>query len=78
MAGAVGTWVVGRVREGLCGLHGHDNLVQFETDRIFLRCASCGHESPGWAIDRATVASRDTKQAPSMFRTNLIGARRVA
>jgi hypothetical protein len=42
-----------RVRQTICGLHGHDNLMQFEKDRLFLQCASCGHESPGWTLDDA-------------------------
>ena len=45
-----GTAVVARVRRIFCGMHGHDNLLQFERDRMFLRCVSCGHESPGWAL----------------------------
>jgi hypothetical protein len=47
---ARGLWA--RALDGLqtavCGLHGHDPLLQFEHGRMFLRCASCGHESPGW------------------------------
>jgi hypothetical protein len=39
-----------RVRQAMCGLHGHDRLVHFEQDRMFLRCVSCGHETPGWEI----------------------------
>jgi hypothetical protein len=37
-----------RLRQMMCGLHGHDTLVQFEQDRMFLRCVSCGHETHGW------------------------------
>ena len=33
----------------VCGLHGHDPLLQVEHGRIFLRCTSCGHETPGWS-----------------------------
>ena len=36
-----------------CGLHGHQMLMQFERTRVFLQCASCGHESPGWALTEA-------------------------
>ena len=32
----------------MCGLHGHDPLLAFEGNRVFLRCTSCGHETPGW------------------------------
>jgi hypothetical protein len=36
----------------VCGLHGHDNLLQFERGRVFLKCTSCGHESPGWNVSQ--------------------------
>ena len=39
------------IREAFCGLHGHDNMLQFEHDRMFLKCVSCGHESPGWELN---------------------------
>lgn len=34
----------------LCGLGGHDTLLQFSRGRMYLKCVSCGHESPGWDI----------------------------
>ena len=38
-----------RVREMLCGLRGHDLMLHFENGRrVYLRCARCGHETPGW------------------------------
>lgn len=40
-----------RVRQFVCGLHGHDTLLQFAADRMFLRCVSCGFETPGWSLD---------------------------
>jgi hypothetical protein len=48
---ARGLWAraVTQLQSAVCGLHGHDLLLQFEPGRIFLRCTSCGHESPGWA-----------------------------
>jgi len=44
------------IRQFLCGLHGHDVLPQFDPNRMYLRCVSCGHESPGWALDGPTPA----------------------
>lgn len=41
---------IARVKQLFCGFHGHDALLQFETDRMFLRCVSCGHETPGWNL----------------------------
>ncbi len=47
---ARGLWA--RALDGLqtavCGLHGHDPLLQFEHGRMFLSCSSCGYQSPGW------------------------------
>ncbi len=36
----------------LCSLHGHDPLLHFDDHRMYLRCASCGHETPGWELDQ--------------------------
>jgi len=40
-----------KVRQGVCGLHGHDALMHFGKNRLSLLCTSCGHESPGWELD---------------------------
>jgi hypothetical protein len=37
------------LQSAVCGLHGHDPLLVFEDGRMFLRCTSCGHQTPGWA-----------------------------
>jgi len=39
-ADGLGGRVIDRLRQVVCGLHGHDTLLQFEQDRMFLRCAS--------------------------------------
>jgi hypothetical protein len=68
------------LRQTLCGLHGHDPLLHFEHERISLRCASCGHETPGWELNEVpptvTVRSDSHRHAPT--RPQLVGARRVA
>ena len=33
-----------------CLLRGHDMLPQFSSNRLFLKCTSCGEESPGWQL----------------------------
>jgi hypothetical protein len=48
-------WIVQRA---LCGLFGHDTLLQFEQHRLSLRCASCGHETTGWAIGEDGARAR--------------------
>lgn len=48
----LGLWprLLAWLRQVWCGLHGHDPLLNFERDRMFLRCTSCGHQTPGWNI----------------------------
>lgn len=41
------TWI----RETLCGLSGHSFELHSEPNRLFLRCADCGQETPGWQVD---------------------------
>ena len=60
-----GERVVYRVREAFCGLHGHDSVLQFQQDRMFLKCFSCGHESPGWELNEpppTVVAAADQRR----------------
>jgi hypothetical protein len=73
------TRVLNHVRQSCCGLHGHDSLLQFERERMFLKCVSCGHESPGWALDKTPriVKARDETRRPSLS-PHLVGARRIA
>jgi hypothetical protein len=49
-APARGLWerAFGHVQAAVCGLHGHDPMLQFEQGRMYLRCSSCGYQSPGW------------------------------
>ena len=50
--GAAGVLVraVGRLGQLLCGLRGHDTVLHFESNRVMMRCTSCGHDTPGWDI----------------------------
>jgi hypothetical protein len=72
--------VLGRVRQLFCALHGHDSLLQFEQERMFLRCVSCGHESPGWELNEAPpiVLNVQDEHPPALVRPQLIRARRIA
>lgn len=77
--GGIASFVLNRAQQAWCGLHGHDNLLQFERDRMFLRCATCGHESPGWDVSESAVACRsDDGRQPALVRTHLLRARRAA
>ena len=83
-AAEVSTGVMDRIRQVWCGLHGHDTLLQFAHDRMFLRCVSCGHETPGWDLNEAppTVVARVEQPCAQpvqpVMRPHLISARRVA
>ena len=49
--GGILTWLSRASRSvssAVCGLGGHDPLLQVEDGRMFLRCTTCGHETPGW------------------------------
>jgi hypothetical protein len=75
-----GARLVVRARQLLCGLKGHDRLLQFEQHRIFLKCMSCGHESPGWAIAEAPhgVAEAAREQPRARVAPPFVDVRRIA
>jgi hypothetical protein len=52
------SWLLAALSQTVCGLRGHDEVLQFQDNRVQLRCTSCGHESPGW----------DTGQRPPRLR----------
>ena len=35
----------------LCGVVGHEYILQAARRRLFLRCVHCGRESIGWLLD---------------------------
>ena len=49
---AVAIVVTDRLAQALCGLGGHSLAFRFEPTRMSLHCLNCGHNTPGWAIDR--------------------------
>jgi hypothetical protein len=75
-----GSGVIERVRQMFCGLHGHDNLLQFEQERMFLKCVSCGRETPGWSLNEVppTVTARGDSRRHALVRPQLISVRRIA
>jgi len=72
------------IRQTVCGMHGHDSLLQFEQERMFLKCVSCGHETPGWELNEAPPVTLDTAEPISQRRRevamhpHLVSERRVA
>ncbi len=77
--GAFSMWK--RVQQAICSLHGHDSLLQFEHNRMFLRCTSCGYETPGWEIEHggAEVAYAGGPEPARVTRApELFAARKIA
>ncbi len=75
------SWMWKRVQQALCSLHGHDSLLQFEHDRMFLRCTSCGYETPGWEIphNRAALGYDEEPQRETLTSApDLFAARKIA
>jgi hypothetical protein len=65
--------VLERVGQVICGLHGHDEIVEFGGNRMFLRCVNCGHESPGWEVSpvpRAVASRRPPLRAFEMGKSD--------
>ena len=79
-ADGFGGRVIDRLRQTYCGMQGHNALLQFQQGRMFLRCASCGHETPGWSLNEAppTVTMRADARRLRLVRPQLIGERRIA
>ena len=69
--------VTDRVRQFLCGLHGHDALLHFEHGRMSLQCTSCGYETPGWEFKTAKERPQ-TAESSQVVRMPLVDQRRVA
>ena len=39
----------------MCGIRGHDDFMEFEPNRLYLFCPSCGHRSKGWEIGKPKI-----------------------
>jgi len=80
-ADGVGVRVMDWIRQTYCGLHGHDAMLHFEKDRLFLQCVSCGHQTPGWDLNetsRPTVTVHAEAPRHAVLRPHLVSARRIA
>jgi hypothetical protein len=69
--------VTDKVRQFLCGLHGHDALLHFGHGRISLQCASCGYETPGWDVRSAKELTKNV-ESTQVVQLPLVDHRRVA
>ena len=76
----IGARVLVWLKEFYCGLHGHDNLMQFGKERVYLQCASCGHETPGWMLTETPprIVARADSRRHAIARPRVVTARRIA
>ena len=60
--------VLGRGNQLLCGIAGHSLMLAFKRNRLLLRCADCGYESPGWEIGTRPLRPVLPRAAVARFR----------
>ena len=79
-AGGIVARMLESIGELCCGLQGHTMMTQFERNRLFLQCASCGRQSPGWTLAETPPkrALRGDARRHVPATPQLIRARRVA
>jgi hypothetical protein len=55
------------VQQIICGLRGHDSVLQFDQSRVFLQCMSCSYQSPGWRVETVSPHLRvvPVRRAPA-------------
>jgi hypothetical protein len=55
---------MGSLRRLICAVRGHEDYLHFESNRVYLQCVGCGHETPGWIIEnRRPVLRFPSRQA---------------
>ena len=56
------------LKQLLCAVRGHEEYLHFESDRVYLQCVGCGHESPGWTTGRRKYsAAPQARRAEKSF-----------
>jgi hypothetical protein len=48
-----------------CLFFGHEDRVAKRKDRLFLRCACCGRETPGWHVGQASRSVDASEHQPA-------------
>jgi hypothetical protein len=57
-----------RLSQLICGLSGHQLLLNAEPGRLSLKCMSCPYETPGWTIkERSYDGGRLHRQAHAVL-----------
>ena len=65
------TWLIELVRRMICGLQGHDTIMEFHHDRVSLRCMSCGYRTRGWSLGSETSNGPSVSLKSSPHRARL-------
>ena len=60
-----------------CLVHGHQDLLHYESRRVFLSCAECQRETPGWTLDLPAPRQRFGNVARVLRGCDSITARRL-
>lgn len=50
--------LLARLGQLLCGIRGHDAFLHVDGKRVTMRCASCGHDTPGWDLQGSAPRKR--------------------
>jgi len=56
-----------RLSQMICGLSGHELLLNAEPGRLSLKCMSCPYETPGWAIKEKAYDPRSRRQTTTVL-----------
>ena len=70
MSGSIGiNWatVSSKLSQLICGLGGHELLLNAEPGRLSLKCMSCPYETPGWTIKEKAADTRLRHQGPAVL-----------
>jgi hypothetical protein len=59
--------VASRLSQLICGLSGHQLLLNAEPGRLSLKCMSCPYETPGWTIKEKAYDVRSRRQAATVL-----------
>jgi len=59
--------IASRFSQLVCGLGGHELLLNPEPGRLSLKCMSCPYETPGWTIKEKDTDGRTHHQSPTML-----------
>ena len=56
-----------RLSQLICGLSGHELLLNAEPGRLSLKCMSCPYETPGWTIKEQHRNVRSRLHSPAVL-----------